>query len=318
MGNTLWLGLGYGILCIIFFGLYATPRRYASSPSLEFLLTMCITVAICTSVTGVFFPGWLAISLPQIALSYLSGLLWCMGTVCYIYSVDCVGVGRATPVKNLTVILGVTFGVFIFKEFSWQNKLPLALLGGAAALVLVSTIVLGKLVPVSELAKESCPIHLIKPKLKKASQYSMVGFGFALGAALFYSLFGIPGKLVMESMDSAWPYFMVMGQGTLVGALACYFIIGKDRGWRRVSRKDHLLAMLAGLLWVVAFASLANTLKLLGMATAWPISNLNTIVTVLYSSLVLKEISIRQQRSKMFVGLIMGVMGIILLILART
>ena len=317
MGNVLWPGLGYGILCIIFFGLYATPRRSAYSPSLEFLLTMCITVAICTSITGFFFPGWLAISLPQAALSYLSGLLWCMGTVCYIYSVDCVGVGRATPVKNLTVILGVIFGVFIFKEFSWQNKLPLALLGGATALVLLSTILLGKLIPVTELARESCPIHLIKPKLKKASQYSVVGFGFALGAALFYSLFGIPGKLVMESMDSVWPYFMLMGQGTLVGALACYFIIGKDRSWTRVSQKDHLLAMLSGILWVVAFASLANTLKILGMAIAWPISNLNTIVTVVYSSLVLKEISIRQQRTKMFAGLIIGVMGIILLGLAR-
>lgn len=156
MGNVLWSGLGYGILCIIFFGLYATPRRYAHSPSLEFLLTMCITVAICSSITGVFLPGWFAISLPQMTLSYLSGLLWCMGMVCYIYSVDCVG----------------------------------------------------------------------------------VGFGFALGAALFYALYGIPGKLVMESMDSVWPYFMLMGQGALAGALACYFIIGKDRSWARVSRWD--------------------------------------------------------------------------------
>lgn len=84
------------------------------------------------------------------------------------------------------------------------------MLGGATALVLLSTILLGKLIPVTELARESCPIHLIKPKLKKASQYSVV-----------------------------------------------------------------------------------------------------------YSSLVLKEISIRQQRTKMFAGLIMGVMGIILLGLAR-
>ena len=317
MDNTLWLGLGYGILCIVFFGLYPTPRRYTYSPSLEFLLTMCLTVAICTSITGFFFPGSLAISLPQIALSYLSGVLWCLGTVCFIYSVDCVGVGRATPVKNLTVILGVIFGVFIFREFSWQDKLPLALLGGATGIVLLSTILLGKLIPVTELATESCPIHLIKPKLKKASQYSVVGFGFALAAALFYSLFGIPGKLVMESMDSVWPYFVLMGQGTLVGALGCYFTIGRDRGWTRISRKDHLLAMLSGLLWVVAFASLANTLKLLGMAIAWPVANLNTIVTVLYSSLVLKEISIRQQRTKVFSGLILGVMGIILLGLAR-
>jgi glucose uptake protein GlcU len=278
---------------------------------------MCITVAICTSTAGVFLPGWPEISLPQIALSYLSGLLWCLGTVCYIYSVDCVGVGRATPVKNLTVVLGVIFGVFIFKEFAWQNKLPLILLGGATALVLFSTILLGKLMPATELATESCPIHLIKPKLKEAGQYSVVGFGFALGAALFYSLFGIPGKLVMESMDSVWPYFMAMGQGTLVGALACYFIIGKDRSWTRVLWKDHLLAVLSGLLWVVAFAGLANTLKFLGMAIAWPIINLNTIVTVVYSSLVLKEISFRQQRTKMFTGLIMGVMGIILLGLAR-
>jgi glucose uptake protein GlcU len=317
MGDALWSGLGYGVLCIIFFGLYAIPRRYADSPSLEFLLTLCITVAISTSIAGVFFSGWLAVSLLTIVLSYLSGILWCMGTVCYIYSVDCVGVGRATPVKNLTVILGVIFGVFLFKEFSWQNKLPLALLGGATSLVILSTILLSKLVPVTELARESCPIHLIKPKLKKVSQYSVVGFGFALAAALFYSLFGIPGKVVMESTDSVLPYFTLMGQGTLVGALACYFTIGKNRAWTRVSSRDHLLAILSGLLWVVAFASLATTLKLLGMAIAWPIANLNTLVTVLYASLVLREISPREQRTRMFSGLIMGVVGIILLGLAR-
>ncbi len=69
---------------------------------------------------------------------------------------------------------------------------------------------------------------------------------------------------------------------------------------------------------MVAFASLAIILKLLGMAVAWPVSNLNTIVTVMYSSLVLKEISIREQRSKIFTGLLAGAMGIALLALART
>ncbi len=44
------------------------PGDTPYSPSREFLLTMCITVAICTSVTGVLFPGWRAISLPQAAL----------------------------------------------------------------------------------------------------------------------------------------------------------------------------------------------------------------------------------------------------------
>lgn len=318
MGSTLWPGLGYGIVCIILFGLYAIPRRYAQSPSLEFLLTLCVTVAVCTTAAGIFLTGWSPVSLPQIGLSYLSGILWCMGTVCYIYSVDCLGVGRATPVKNLTVILGVLFGVFIFKEFAWENRLPLALLGAATTLVLLSTIVLGRLIPISELATPSCPINLIRPKLKKARQYLVVGFGFALAAALFYGLFGVPGKLVMESMDSVWPYFTFMGQGTLVGALACYFIIGKERSWSRVPGKDHLLAMLSGLLFVGAFASLAIILKLLGIAVAWPISNLNTIVTVIYSSLVLKEISIRQQRTKMFTGLFMGVMGIVVLAVARS
>lgn len=317
MGGILWSGLGYGIVCIVLFGLYAIPRRYANSPSLEFLLTMCITVAICTTAGGVFLPGWGAISLSQIGLSYLSGLLWCMGTVCYIYSVDCVGVGRATPVKNLTVVLGVVFGIFIFKEFSWQNRLPLVLLAGATALVLLSTILLGRLIPVGELATPSCPINLIKPKLRKAHQYSVVGFGFALAAALFYGLFGVPGKLVMQSMDSVWPYFTLMGQGTLLGAIACYFLIGKERSWTKVPRKDHLLAMVSGLLFVVAFASLAIILKLLGMAIAWPVANLNTIVTVVYSSLVLKEISIRQQRTKMFAGLFIGAMGMVLLALAK-
>jgi len=278
---------------------------------------MCITVAISTTAAGVFLPGWSAISLSQIGLSYLSGILWCMGTVCYIYSVDCVGVGRATPVKNLTVVLGVLFGIFVFKEFSWQDRLPLGFVTGATGLVLLSTILLGRLIPVSGLATPSCPTNLLKPRLREPRHYSVVGFGFALAAALFYSLFGVPGKVVIERMDSAWPYFALMGQGTLLGAIACYFVIGKQRNWIKVSRKDHSLAMLSGLLFVIGFAGLVVILKLLGMAIAWPVANLNTIVTVVYSSLVLKEISAREQGTKMFTGLFVGAMGIVLLTMAK-
>lgn len=75
--------------------------------------------------------------------------------------------------------------------------------------------------------------------------------------------------------------------------------------------------MISGVVWVLAFASLANTLKLLGMATAWPIANLNTIVTVLYSSLILREISLRHQAKRVSTGFILGMTGIALLAGAR-
>lgn len=316
MTNSLWPGLGYGILSLVFFGLYAVPRRYTESPTPQFLLIMGITIAACTSISGLLFTERLAVSLPQIVLSYVSGLLWFVGTICYVYAIDCVGVGRATPIKNLTVILGVFFGLLIFREFSWQDKLSLTLLGTATISILLSTIILGKLVPTTELAKPSCPL-LIKPRGKKSDQYALVGFVLALTAALFYALFGVPGKMAIESMDSVWPYFMFMGQGILVGSLVFYFILAKGENWSRVSLKDNFWGMLSGILWVLAFASLANTLRLLGMATAWPIANLNTIVTVLYSSLVLREISLRYQAKRAFTGFILGITGIALLVGAR-
>jgi len=228
-----------------------------------------------------------------------------------------VGVGKATPVKNLTVILGVFFGLLIFREFSWQDRLSLALLGTATLFILLSTIILGKLAPTTELAKQSCPLFLIKPRRKKTSHHTLVGFVLALAAALFYALFGVPGKMVIESMNSIWPYFIFMGQGILLGSLVFYFILAKGKDWSDVSLKDNFWGMLSGILWVLAFASLANTLKLLGMATAWPIANLNTIVTVLYSSLVLREISLRYQAKRVFAGFVLGMTGIALLAGAR-
>ncbi len=229
---------------------------------------MGVTIAACTSISGLLFTEKLAVSFPQIVLSYVSGLLWFMGTICYIYAIDCVGVGRATPVKNLTVILGVFFGLLIFGEFSWQDKLSLALLGTATTFILLSTIILGELTPATELAKRSCPLLLIKPRRKRSDHCTLVGFVLALAAALFYALFGVPGKMVIDSMDSVWPYFMFMGQGILVGSLVFYFILAKGINWSDVSLKDNFWGMLSGILWVVAFASLANTIKLLGMATA--------------------------------------------------
>jgi len=317
MTNSLWPGLGYGILSFIFFGLYAVPRRYTESPTPQFLLIMGITISACTSISGLLFTERLAVSFPQIVLSYVSGLLWFTGTICYIYAIDCVGVGKATPVKNLTVILGVFFGLLIFREFSWQDRLSLALLGTATLFILLSTIILGKLAPTTELAKQSCPLFLIKPRRKKTSHHTLVGFVLALAAALFYALFGVPGKMVIESMNSIWPYFIFMGQGILLGSLVFYFILAKGKDWSDVSLKDNFWGMLSGILWVLAFASLANTLKLLGMATAWPIANLNTIVTVLYSSLVLREISLRYQAKRVFAGFVLGMTGIALLAGAR-
>jgi len=102
-----------------------------------------------------------------------------------------------------------------------------------------------------------------------------------------------------------------------VGSLVFYFVLAKRKDWRGVSLKDNFWAMLSGILWVLAFVSLANALKLLGMATAWPIANLNTIVTVLYSSLILREISLRYQAKRVFAGFILGITGIALLAGAR-
>jgi len=73
MTNSLWPGLGYGILSFIFFGLYAVPRRYTESPTPQFLLIMGITISACTSISGLLFTERLAVSFPQIVLSYVSG-----------------------------------------------------------------------------------------------------------------------------------------------------------------------------------------------------------------------------------------------------
>ena len=77
------------------------------------------------------------------------------------------------------------------------------------------------------------------------------------------------------------------------------------------------MALLCGLLWVLAVMLMAEAIKRIGLAITWPYTNLNTLVTVACGVFLFHEISLARFGKTIALGLATGALGIALLGLAR-
>jgi glucose uptake protein GlcU len=313
-------GFIYALISLAFFSLYALPRRYVNSGSMEYMLSLCVGSLACTSLVGWFLTRGAGLPIRHVLLSYLSGLIWFLATLSFVYSVDCMGLGRAAVLRNTTVAFGVLFGIALFGEYSLRRPFQLLLVLLGAATVIAAASIFSKIAATSDVVRPSCPVNLIRPKALVRGMDRrpvLVGTIFGLVAALLYASYTVPGKIVMNESPGPWQYFFMIGQGAFVACLAGYFMLTRTKVWTRVSLRDHALALLAGALWSAAFGFMLMSMRILGLAIAWSMINLSAVVQLLVSILVLKEIPLDQHRRPVVLGSFAAVAGIVLLGLSK-
>lgn len=286
---------------MVLFGLYMVPRKLCGLRDGQFVLTMCIGAVATTQAALLAAHGGRppAVSPAGAWLSLSCGPIWTLGILCYTLSVSRMGLTLATPIKNTTAILGTLLGLIAFSE--WRETDPLLALPGSL-LVVVCAVLLGA-------CGDRSPVR---------SHATPAGIAYALLAAAFFAAYTVPLKLAQKQGVDSYRLMAYMGLGTLAGAALIFGVFTRGRReWLHQPLRDQAFAALAGCIWALATIAMSEAIKRIGLAVTWPVTNLNTVVTVAVGILVFHEVDLKRHGRTVALALVCAFAGTLLLGFSR-
>lgn len=311
------LGFLLALVSMVLFGLYMVPRKLCGLRDFAFVLSMCVgTVASTLTAALLVHRGCLPPVAPGAALLALSsGLVWTLGMLSYTLSVTHMGLALATPIKNTTAVVGTVFGLVVFSE--WKETSPwLALVG--SLLVVACAVILAQTGAKNGSRPEGPEEAGEGPGEPERSSVTAVGVFWALMAALGFAFYAVPFKFAQRAGMDSYTLTAFTGLGTLPGAACLFLFFSRGRrGWLRAPLSDHLYAALCGAIWSAATITMAEAILRIGLAVTWPITNLNTIVTVAAGILWFHEIDARKHARTIAIAMVCATVGSLLLGVAR-
>jgi len=295
------LGFGLALLAMVLFGLYMVPRKVCGLRDFDFVLSMSVGAVVTTQAVqfAVHHGSLPPASVTGAWLAFSCGPIWALGILFYTLSVSQMGLALATPIKNTTAVLGTLIGLLVFSE--WRQTSPLPAMVGSV-LVVGCAVVLGRCGEQSE--KRSCVTPL--------------GVVYALLAAVFFAAYTIPLRFAQKASVDSYELLALMGLGTLFGSTALFVLFTRDRRrWFREPMRHHLWAALAGAVWASATLAMAHAIERVGLAVTWPVTNLNTIVTVAAGIVIFHEIDLKKRGRDIALSMALAIVGSLLLGLSR-
>lgn len=218
----------------------------------------------------------------------LSGCATGASWLCYFQALQLGDVNQVAPIDKSSTILTMLLAFLFLGEALTVQKIICMLLIGAGT-------------------------FLMLPKRTQAKAQSTTKKGwlfYAILSAVFASLTSILGKVGIQNIDSNLGT-AIRTCVVLVMAWVMVFVTGQQHNLRALNRKDLLFLVLSGLTtglsWMCYYRALQDGLA----SVVVPIDKLSILVTIVFSSFVLKERLNR--RSEIGLGLL--TVGTVLLVL---
>jgi len=289
----LW-GVAFGLVTAFFIGLFMVPRQYAKSDNPTFLLGLMAGATVGT------FVYWLVAGMPfewswAALFSLVPGANWAAGSYAYASGTGRIGLAKATGIKNTQVVVTTLGGFLIFNEGATTEPL-LATIG--SALVVATAVYLSRV----EHSRNAVP------------RASLKGYLMPIVASVLYGLNGLFMKTLIIWKVPLPQANLGIGIGALLGGAAIYAAKGKrfaDLG--RWPKRDHIYALVGGLIWAAALITMLLSIEHAGLAVAWSLMNLSVVVSVIYGVVVLKEIDLRSRWGHVAIGLLLACLGVVAL-----
>ena len=315
--NAEFLGYFLAILTMLIYGVYMVPKKLSTSTEGSFTFWMGLGILISSLLIYMLFPQPNhSISKKSIYIAAISGIIWATGTFAYSLSITKIQLTRSTPVKNLSALFGIISGMIFFHEGLDKNDLKIIfiLISGLA-------IILGA----GFLSRVGVNVSNTKPLDLKTY---LTGIVLALWAALAFSLYTIPMKIAFKNGVTPVDFLFFMSIGIFLGML----LLALWSGWKpsvkiimesyvpsniihslkTPSVRNRYLAMLSGLGFSIGSLLANYAVKLAGVAVTWPITK-NSIVAVLFSVFVLKDVDYKSSKCVFWLGIFLSLFGIILM-----
>jgi drug/metabolite transporter (DMT)-like permease len=207
----------------------------------------------------------------------LAGCLWAVGNTLTIFAIRDIGLSIAFPLWNSNSLVGILWGILLFKELhraGWLRWIgvvggALVLFGGAILLSLAST-------------------------SQAAQGHAMRGVVAALGAGIVLGSMYIPyRKAYISGMNPlTFITFFTVGELATITVLAVSFSGGSKTFWYDLVKSRGILfwPLLGGFLWVVGDLFQNYAAKYIGISRGIPLSNTNQLWGLLWGILVFGEL----------------------------
>ncbi|MFB3902857.1 MAG: GRP family sugar transporter [Acidobacteriota bacterium] len=281
------LGVMCGLAAGAWLGAAEAPTKLVTLGFSPFLISMGMVV-------GVFVARW---TLPMalkgttyvwrdlrekphlIPWAILAGALWAVANTLTIFAIRDIGLSVAFPLWNTNSLVGLFWGVLLFKELRGAGAGPWAkVLGGAIAIV-AGACVLG-------LATSQQPAGL--------SDRAGAGLAAALGAGLLWGTMYIPyRKAYISGMNPlSFVTIFTLGELVTIGILTISFVGGVSvfSGELSALRSSLFWLFLGGFCWVIGDLFQQYAAKYVGIARGIPLSNTNQLWGLAWGALVFGEL----------------------------
>ncbi|MHB0999975.1 MAG: GRP family sugar transporter [Armatimonadota bacterium] len=297
-------GFGLAMLSMVLYSLYMVPRKKSSIPQGSFTFWMGFGILITTFIIGILAEDSIPdVTIGQYLLIIISGIVWGTGTLAYSSAVKHIGLSRSTPIKNTSAILGTLSGIIIFHEFSFRHYVPMTLVVLGSIAIVVSATILSRI--------ESFD----KGDEDDGRQNLVFGILASVWAAVAYSAYTVPMKITYAEGVTPSTFLFYMGQGCFVGMTALSMILKVHMSPTQSPWRDRGMAGLSGLMWALGSLCANIAVKYIGVAVTWPLTK-NTVIAVVYGTLVLKEIDTARHKKSLNAGLLLSLAGVLLLAIA--
>ena len=278
----------------LFFAIYIVPRKLTKINPVHFSFFMSLGF-LASSLLLYFMQPFIkfqeTISL-NLLWALVAGLIWSVSFVCYISSIDVIGLSRSNQWKNLQGPIGAFLGLIVLREYSKTNPVFVILAGAA---IFVSAVFLSK--TTSDDNKSTV--------LKGISLGLLSGVGFGVVSLINKYLSVHVGVF---SQQVVWSF------GIAISLLI--YIFTKNNLWKnllKVPKKDFLLGILAGFLYTGASFFFLESYRFIPVSIGITILQLSTLWIVGIGIFVFKEIDLKKYFGNVLLGVLFALVSMVLL-----
>ncbi len=231
---------------------------------------------------------------PALWWAVLGGVIWAIGSVCFVKSIDALGLARSNQWKNLQGPVGVILSLIILSEFESTNWLFAVLAG-------LSIFASAAFFSIFESKKES-----------KANRR---GINLALISALAFGSVAVINKYVtthvgIYSQQVVWSFAIFL-------SLAVYMLLRRNHKVFNVRKREAGLGLFAGVIYLGASFFMLQSLARIPASIGFTIIQMSAIWTILIGLIFFKEIDYRKHYSRIIGGFLFAIIGIVLLAFAH-
>jgi len=298
--NTIILGYLSAFLASIFFTIYIVPKKLSKQKPIYY--TMFVGLGFFV-ISLIFYIGQLIIKRenaepifnPVLIFSAITGILWMIGSLLLLTSIDKIGLSRTSQWKNLQRPLGSILVLLFFSEFLTTNLIYLLL-------AIVVTFI-------------SAMLFTIKNDGEKRVETKNIIY--AVSSAV---LFGINALLTRYVKAAGFLYVNQLYFSLFVFISAIVYVLIKDKNLKELKNikdKNNMLGILGGSLYYFASYFSVNSFTYIPGSIGLTIAQLDSVWTILTGIVIFKEIEFTKHWVRITIGLMLALIGVILLFYAN-